>query len=209
MDMSNMDTGNMDMGNMDMGTTKMANMNMDGKTTMMDMSGMAGMSGMEMMSQYYHVGYSEYVLFYDLRTLSAGAMVGACFAIFALSIFYEAIKFFREYLLERFAHKQTSNVGIINGSYDNPFATGSVDEKHETPKLQRIPVTARRGILDPGHFLQTALHLLQVFISYCLMLVVMTFNVWLLLAVIVGAAVGYFFFGWMRRSVTDSNEHCQ
>jgi len=48
----------------------------------------------------------------------------------------------------------------------------------------------------------------QVALSYLLMLVVMTYNVYLCLAVVLGAGVGHFLFGWRRRVLIDVNEHC-
>jgi len=59
-----------------------------------------------------------------------------------------------------------------------------------------------------AHFIQTILHAVQVFLSYCLMMVFMTFNAWLCIAIILGASTGYFLFGWLRNSVQDVNEHC-
>ncbi|XP_017039330.1 CUF1-dependent copper transporter 1 [Drosophila ficusphila] len=55
------------------------------------------------------------------------------------------------------------------------------------------------------HLLQTLLHVLQVLISFLLMLVFMTFNVWLCLAVLLGAGVGYYAFCAFGTRV---NEHC-
>ena len=49
---------------------------------------------------------------------------------------------------------------------------------------------------------------LQVTVSYMLMLVFMTYNVWLCLAVALGAGAGYFCFGWRKQSTHDVNEHC-
>jgi copper transporter 1 len=41
------------------------------------------------------------------------------------------------------------------------------------------------------------------------MLIVMTFNSWLCLAVISGATAGYFLFGWRKSVVVDvGGEHC-
>jgi len=54
-------------------------------------------------------------------------------------------------------------------------------------------------MLRPEHFLQTLLHFIQLWISLSLMLVFMTFNVYLCLAVTVGGAVGYFCFAWIQR----------
>ena len=49
----------------------------------------------------------------------------------------------------------------------------------------------------------------QIVLSYCLMLIFMTYNVWLCLAVALGAAIGYFMFGWKKTVVVDvGGEHC-
>jgi hypothetical protein len=66
----------------------------------------------------------------------------------------------------------------------------------------------RTQMISTAHFIQTILHIIQVFMSYCLMLAFMTYNVWLCLAVILGAGTGYFMFGWKRAVVVDVNEHC-
>ncbi|XP_005101551.1 probable low affinity copper uptake protein 2 [Aplysia californica] len=54
----------------------------------------------------------------------------------------------------------------------------------------------KRYILNKGHMLQTLMYLLQFVWGYVIMLSVMTFNVWILVAVLVGFGIGYFFFGW-------------
>lgn len=58
------------------------------------------------------------------------------------------------------------------------------------------------------HTFQTILHILQVTVSFLLMLIFMTYNVWLCLAVVAGAATGYFLFGWKKSVVVDVTEHC-
>jgi len=54
-------------------------------------------------------------------------------------------------------------------------------------------------MLRPVHLLQTLLHFIQLWISLSLMLVFMTFNVYLCLAVTIGGALGYFCFSWIQR----------
>ena len=64
------------------------------------------------------------------------------------------------------------------------------------------------------HLLQSVLHVVQVGYGYILMLIAMSFNGWLFLAVCFGAGIGYFFFGEMRNTFgtgvnsRESNEHC-
>lgn len=63
-------------------------------------------------------------------------------------------------------------------------------------------------MLSAAHAWQTALHGVQVLVSYMLMLVFMTYNTWLCAAVVLGSAVGYFLFGWRESVVVDFTEHC-
>lgn len=58
------------------------------------------------------------------------------------------------------------------------------------------------------HIYQTFLHLVQVTLSFLLMLIFMTYNVWLCLGVVIGAAIGYFLFGWKKSVIVDITEHC-
>ncbi|XP_047138652.1 high affinity copper uptake protein 1 [Hydra vulgaris] len=58
------------------------------------------------------------------------------------------------------------------------------------------------------HILQTVLHMVVVFIGYFLMLAFMTYNTWICLAVIIGAGVGYFAFGWKINSIPSTGDHC-
>jgi copper transporter 1 len=56
--------------------------------------------------------------------------------------------------------------------------------------------------------IQTLLHIIQMTIGYLIMLIAMTFNTYLLLAIVFGAGLGHFLFGWRRSSVLDHNSHC-
>ena len=72
-----------------------------------------------------------------------------------------------------------------------------------------------RQYINPLHVIQSALHVVQVGMGYLLMLVAMTFNGWLFLAVCFGAGLGYLIFGRCRQSFgrasissREANEHC-
>nr|6M97_A Chain A, Chimera protein of High affinity copper uptake protein 1 and Soluble cytochrome b562 [Salmo salar]6M98_A Chain A, Chimera protein of High affinity copper uptake protein 1 and Soluble cytochrome b562 [Salmo salar] len=63
-------------------------------------------------------------------------------------------------------------------------------------------------MLSMAHLLQTVLHVIQVVVSYFLMLVFMTYNAYLCMAVAAGAGLGYFLFSWKKAVVVDITEHC-
>lgn len=66
----------------------------------------------------------------------------------------------------------------------------------------------RQQMLSFPHLLQTVLHIIQVVISYFLMLIFMTYNGYLCIAVAAGAGTGYFLFSWKKAVVVDITEHC-
>ena len=51
------------------------------------------------------------------------------------------------------------------------------------------------------HVAQTAMHAMHLLFSYSLMLVAMTFNLYLILSVVLGVTTGYFLAGWNRIKV--------
>jgi copper transporter 1 len=73
---------------------------------------------------------------------------------------------------------------------------------------KRLFLFFRVRLLSLPHGIQTILHIIQMTMSYSLMLVAMTFNTYLFFAVILGSGFGHFLFGWRRSSVIDHNEHC-
>ncbi len=74
--------------------------------------------------------------------------------------------------------------------------------------LNKIFFLFSARLLSSQHLIQTVLHILQMGISYLLMLIAMTFNIYLFLAIILGAGLGHLLFGWRRSSIIDYNEHC-
>ncbi|XP_032836673.1 high affinity copper uptake protein 1-like [Petromyzon marinus] len=151
-------------------------------------------SGMGMVMTFYF-GYTNVnVLFSGWLINSVGGMVGSCLAVFLLAAAYEGLKIFRETLLRR------SQVNVRYNSMPLPGQHGTtVMETHKTvgQRMCSLP-----------HVLQTALHVLQVVLSYFLMLVFMTYNGYLCGAVALGAGAGYFLFSWRKAVVVDITEHC-
>jgi len=148
-----------------------------------------------MMSMFFHFGVSETVLFKFWKTSNAGEMIGSIIFVFFLAVAYEALKFFREYLHRAHLKSVAFNTVTV------PIGNG-ISHAKETQNIVQLKM------LSGTHAAQTILHMVQFVISYLLMLIFMTYNVWLCIGVVLGAGVGYFLFGWQRSVIVDITEHC-
>lgn len=75
--------------------------------------------------------------------------------------------------------------------------------------------TIAREYINMFHILQSILHVIQVGLGYLLMLIAMSYNGYLFLAVVFGAGLGYFIFAVFRKKSSptaktfeEDNEHC-
>jgi solute carrier family 31 (copper transporter), member 1 len=117
----------------------------------------------------------------------------ACIGFFLMAVLYEALKFYREHLLMK--SQQARQTVVKNGN-------GEMTK-------QSVKLSVKDEMFNGLHLTQTLLHIIQVFTSYILMLIIMLCNLWLVLAICLGAAVGYFLFGWIKRvSCNDMGECC-
>lgn len=154
----------------------------------------AGATHNMMMEMFFHARLKETILFEFWETSEIGGLIGSMVFIFFLAFAYEALKFYREHLYRhsfRAVQYNTVTVPAENG--------GQVKETHKTVQVKMFSLV---------HSWQTVLHIVQTILSYFLMLIFMTYNVWLCLAVVLGAGFGYFFFGWKKSLVVDITEHC-
>ncbi|KAM6110417.1 LOW QUALITY PROTEIN: high affinity copper uptake protein 1 [Pterocles gutturalis] len=150
-------------------------------------------SGMMMMAMTFHFSCENVPLLFSGLTINTpGEMAGAFVAVFFLAMFYEGLKS-RECLLR-------IQVSIRYNSMPVPGPNGTI--------LMETHKTVGQQMLSFPHLLQTVLHIIQVVVSYFLMLIFMTYNGYLCIAVAAGAGMGYFFFSWKKAVVVDITEHC-
>merc|ERR1719204_1669675 len=146
------------------------------------------------MPMYFMLGEKVTILFKQWKTTNAGELLASCFALFVLSALYEGLKVGRQILLAR-AEEVSADVYANEG---NGLSRDNVV----------IVRPAKRRLCSTSHVIQSLLHMIQVFLGYLLMLVFMTYNVWLCVAVVVGSGVGYFLFGWKSATIVSSGDHC-
>ncbi|KAJ9587037.1 hypothetical protein L9F63_019379 [Diploptera punctata] len=121
--------------------------------------------------------------------------------IFVMAALYEGLKYYREYLFWK-SYTQLPYQAVSLPPEKN------ADERQLSMEKEVMHKRPRPSMLSLPHVFQTGLHGVQIVLSYFLMLIFMTYNVWLCIAVVAGAITGYFLFGWKKTLVMDVTEHC-
>ncbi|KAK0179735.1 hypothetical protein PV327_005458 [Microctonus hyperodae] len=152
-----------------------------------------GEGGHGMMMMAFHGGFCETILFETWKISSIGGLIGSMIGIIIMAALYEGLKYYREYLFWK-----TYNA-LQYRSVTMPAGKNVVAEDNRV---------VQPTMLSWMHSFQTFLHIIQMILSYFLMLIFMTYNVWLCFAVVLGAAIGYFLFGWKKSVIVDVTEHC-
>ncbi|KAK6731947.1 hypothetical protein RB195_008038 [Necator americanus] len=172
-----------------------------------------------MMKMWFHGGCSEVILFDFWRIDSISGLVFSFIAIFVMGAMYEGIKWFRVYLqmdntmanfaapkengisLQSVVHdkaplhndvvRSSSNEDVYNPTTTPPSHAIRSHNRHTSPYSASSPCSSKRLI-------QAALYVLQLVLAYWLMLIVMTYNTWLTIAVVLGAGFGHWLFAVLK-----------
>ncbi|KAL5251262.1 hypothetical protein ACHWQZ_G016829 [Mnemiopsis leidyi] len=203
MDHSGMDHSGMD--SEDSGN--MGGMN-DGDTGGMDHSGMTASHGTTFFASRYAT-----ILFEGASTTSVGGLVGAVIIVLLVSVMYEILRRYKAYFDNPLGRcwctcgdQNSSSVIQMRGvereqspptvsADENPpkndhtvIVPGASENKHgkTAKKIKNMCLRHRTFYIA----VSISLHVISLTLSYFLMLVAMTFNVWLFLAVILGSGLG-------------------
>lgn len=169
-----------------------------------------------MMKMYFHFTLGDTCLFEGWKLDGADDMIIACLVFFIIAVAYEGLKSYREHLIKRDrSRRRAFPISVIGGGGDLVYrvsngATEPVNPGNGrgSPPVASVTRTPESLILSTPHVVQTVLHMVQVLTSYVLMLVLMTFNAYLCVSIVLGAGLGYFAFCWRRFTVIDETEHC-
>ncbi|XP_055644491.1 high affinity copper uptake protein 1 isoform X2 [Toxorhynchites rutilus septentrionalis] len=182
--------------------------------------GHGSMEGMvhHMMSMAFHGGCNETILFEQWKIDSPLGLLWSMLLIFIMAALYEGLKYYREHLFWKTYNalqyrpvtvSEKSSRNGTSGNNNEDIANGGGDDGTRVVHMvgeviHKQPPT----MISAMHLYQTFLHILQVTLSFLLMLIFMTYNTWLCVAVVSGAALGYFLFGWKKSVIVDVTEHC-
>uniref|UniRef100_A0AC34Q8D6 Copper transport protein n=1 Tax=Panagrolaimus sp. JU765 TaxID=591449 RepID=A0AC34Q8D6_9BILA len=186
------------------------------------------------MKMYFHGGNTEIILFDCWRINSFFGLLFSCFIIFLMGAAYEGIKWFRIYLQLKETKKETlkkrtctPTIGLSVQQEKIAISMPSQSESLLYPKNQddtQVYVTTvkesdtdvgsvgffdfqkiRANAMAKNRLVQAGLYCIQITLAYFLMLIAMTYNVYLTAAVVLGAGFGHWIFALIQDSTTEKN----
>ncbi|XP_014090685.3 high affinity copper uptake protein 1 isoform X2 [Bactrocera oleae] len=154
------------------------------------------------MIMVFHGGHCERILWSHWVTSTVTDFALSCVAWFFIAFLYEALKYARQQLHKHAAQKGAEKMAIEVEARRAAHPPGCT---HAPTPLPEIRVkTYRDNLFSKHHIIQSLLNVVQIIISYLLMMVFMNFNYWLWLSMILGMGFGYFCFGCIRQQGTGA-----
>uniref|UniRef100_A0A0N4Z122 Copper transport protein n=1 Tax=Parastrongyloides trichosuri TaxID=131310 RepID=A0A0N4Z122_PARTI len=174
------------------------------------------------MKMWFHGGTNEVILF-DFWTInSLNGLLFSCLLIFISAACYEGLKWFRVYL------QTESSKGTLFHIFNRKSSSNADKEMHrigdgdkavplnkhccsndECPSNQQVHVSDCKSRISKEspcmRLLLSFLYVLQLTLAYCLMLITMTYNIYLGAAVVLGAGLGNYLFSGIECS-KDKNQ---
>jgi len=140
------------------------------------------------MRMYFHMGITDYVLFKSWVPNTTLTYIGTWVAIFLFTIVFEVMKLFRTRWEKKWADQLTEEYTNISINSNSIFAG-------EAPFRTKID------------FARATLHLIEVGWGFLVMLVVMTYNIGLFVAVLAGAFFGMLLIGRFVQYIPKAGCH--
>uniref|UniRef100_A0A0R3RPL0 Copper transport protein n=1 Tax=Elaeophora elaphi TaxID=1147741 RepID=A0A0R3RPL0_9BILA len=160
-----------------------------------------------------HFGNHEFILVNFWKIGTVLGLSSSVLIVFLLSVLYEAVKALRRYFarnraIERRNQRIQSNFIVRESSEHVDSVSTEMDsyspvlgfsgqvcsficsKKSKTTKILR----AVKQLFTFYRVVQSSLYFTQILLAYTLMLIAMTFNVWIILGIVIGEAIGYFLF---------------
>ncbi|KAH7910593.1 copper transporter [Hygrophoropsis aurantiaca] len=138
------------------------------------------------------------IVFKQWHIHSTGAFIVSFFIIVGLGVFYEYLRAFQTAFDKRLA------AALTKGKSRSPVRSGRSTPEHASEIEEAGLLTGRRvfrtdqtgtRVPTPYRLMRAIFYGATVFLSFFLMLVFMTYNAYLILAVVAGAAIGHYIFG--------------
>ena len=149
-----------------------------------DMEHTGAVAGGMSMAMSFNFDVDPVLLFKCWQPRNGIALAGSCVLIFCLTVAFEALKAYREKLYIQ-SRRETDVTEVSEAS------------------------SSLKWIVAPDHLMQTALYTVQITLGYLLMLLFMTFNGYVAITIVLGAAFGFLVSGCKKFMMLEMvSDHC-
>ncbi|CEF59388.1 High affinity copper uptake protein 1 [Strongyloides ratti] len=143
------------------------------------------------MNMLLHFGTKEFILFEFWKTGSFSGIFGSMIIVFLIAFLYEGIRKARIWMAKY--ELKNKNMESNQESFDQPLTPDvRANANISVPNNTISQFSFTKFPLD--RFIHALLYGLQTTISFTLMLIIMTFNGWIIISAIFGMTIGYFTF---------------
>lgn len=146
---------------------------------------------------FYSMEMNFYVLLRDWLVTDTKGLLLACLGSFFLAVFYELLKNGRQMWSKGFFVNNKQSLRP-----NDMVPSGGDCCNNDEDDFYYVRGTSFWYI----HLVQSFLYIIQVFFAFVLMLIVMSYNVYVTIAICVGDGVGYFIAGCIRRWIILRNQ---
>jgi len=162
-----------------------------------------------MMIPWLHFTGGDNLYFKSVHPSSKGAIAGACLVLVLLAIFERWVSAMRAVLEAHWRKRALAIISRRSAESDTPQSCDDseksmdVDAQTGAQGVSRIPSRLPKSArmiapFIPAHDIpRGVVHTLQAFLSYTLMLAVMTFNASYVISIVIGLGIGEMLFGRM------------
>uniref|UniRef100_A0A8R1TJB8 Copper transport protein n=1 Tax=Onchocerca volvulus TaxID=6282 RepID=A0A8R1TJB8_ONCVO len=163
-----------------------------------------------MNSMVLHFANHELILFDFWKTGTVLGLLASVLIVFLLSVLYEAVKALRLYFARNRAVERQNRIqsNIVVRESSEHIDSVSAEMNSYSPIFEYSGFRAMKRLFTYYRIVQSSLYFLQILLAYTLMLIAMTFNVWIILGIVFGAAFGYFLFSEEPTSIENIGTSC-
>lgn len=170
------------------------------------------------MAMYFHFDVHNTILFEFWKTETKFGVTISCAIVFLLATMYELFKGLRQhYILQKVnsAHRATETQPLMESDVVQPpnYSKPHVPTKESNSNcphskqlkspanVQHPEMSFRCLAFHTAHLLNTVTYMVQITVSYFLMMIFMCFQTWICIAIIVGFGFGYYITGVATRKM--------
>ncbi|KAF9915169.1 hypothetical protein BX616_006741 [Lobosporangium transversale] len=155
------------------------------------------------MRMYFHLGFSDYVLFEKWVPRNQSQYIGTWFALFFLTLFFQTVQTYHNCLEAQWAEEYIAESEEVSKSDSSIPLASSKGSRSNPILLQWMHIWRQPWTLKEAkqNMFRAVLTFIETTLGYALMLVTMTFNVPLFFAVILSLTVGSVVFSRQRSVV--------